>query len=85
MHAQPTLAKPPRNSVPRSQRRKSRSFQSRALEEWTRENALYEVEFSDRRGRQTALRRQDTWSDEHGLQVGVSEEIQAIYFPARHA
>ena len=84
MHAPAASVKPSDNSFRRHQRQKNRSFHSRTLAEWTRENALYEVEFSSGSGRQMALRRNDTWFDRQGARVGDSEEVQAIYFPARH-
>lgn len=83
MQASAPSVKSSGKSFRRHQRQKARSFQSRTLAEWTNENALYEVEFSNGRGRQIALRRNDAWFDRHGTRVGVSEEVQAIYFPAR--
>ncbi|MDE2832992.1 MAG: hypothetical protein OXM02_00540 [Bacteroidota bacterium] len=84
MPATAPAVKPSNPSFRRHQRQKNRSFHSRTLAEWTRENAPYEVEFSSGRGRQVALRRNDTWFDRQGTRVGESEEIRAIYFPARH-
>ena len=84
MHTTAPSAKPSDKSFRRQQRQDARSLHSRTLAEWTSENSLYEVEFSSGRGRQKALRRDDSWFDEQGAKVGVSEEVQAIYFPARH-